>query len=288
MQTIETVPSASLQIIDSHQHFWKFDAVRDSWITEDMKVIQRDFLPADLAPVLQENGVSGCVAVQAGQSEAENEFLLSLANNNLYIKGIVGWVDLRSDNIQERLEYYSKFSIIKGFRHVLQGEADRGLMLNKSFMRGIAALQQFDFTYDILIYPDQLPYVPEFVSAFPKQKFVIDHLAKPEIKKKNMEEWEKSLILLQSFENVSCKISGMVTEADWNNWKTEDLTPCIDAVAEVFGPDRIMFGSDWPVCLVAASYRQTIEIVQDYFSSFLLKDREKFFGKNAIKFYNLK
>ncbi len=273
--------------IDSHQHFWKYDAVRDSWITNEMSVIKKDFLPHDLHPLLQQNGLEGCVLVQSDQSEEHNDFLLEQAKGNDFIKGIVGWVDLRAENVADRLVYYKQFNIIKGFRHVLQGEADRALMLKPEFMRGIAALQPCNFTYDILIYADQLKYVPEFVAAFPQQKFVIDHIAKPNIKAQQIDEWTIEMLAVAVHENVSCKISGMVTEADWRNWKKEDFTPYIDVVCEAFGPDRIMFGSDWPVCLVAASYDEAINIVSEYFSTFTHNEQMLFFRQNALSFYNL-
>lgn len=273
--------------IDSHQHFWKYDAVRDSWITDEMGVIKKDFLPHHLQQLLQQNGLEGCVLVQSVQSEEHNAFLLEEARGNDFIKGIVGWVDFRAEDVAERLAYYKQFNIMKGFRQVLQGEADRALMLKPEFMRGIEALEPFNFTYDILIYADQLKYVPQFVAAFPQQKFVIDHLAKPNIKAQQIDEWTIDMMAAAVHENVFCKISGMVTEADWKNWKKEDFIPYIDVVCEAFGPDRIMFGSDWPVCLVAASYEETISIVSEYFSSFTAEEQNQFFRTNAIQFYNL-
>jgi L-fuconolactonase len=276
-----------MQRIDAHQHFWKFDPLRDSWITEEMSGIRKDFLPVDLQPLLKETGFDGCVLVQTEQSEAHNEFLLEQADENNFIKGVVGWVDFQNENISERLSYYKQFDIVKGFRHVLQAEADRAFMLKKEFMRGIFALSSFDFTYDILIYADQLKYLPEFVAAFPDQKFVIDHLGKPTIKKQDREDWTKDIMAVAAYENVHCKISGMVTEADWENWRPVDFTPYVDVVCEAFGPDRIMFGSDWPVCLVAASYHQTLNIVSEYFSTYTRQEQDKFFGGNAIQFYNL-
>jgi len=273
--------------IDAHQHFWKYDPVRDSWFTDEMPVIRRDFFPEHLHPILQENNFDGCVAVQADQSEADTDFLLDLAGKNNFIKGVVGWVDLQSKKLEERLEHYKQFNKLKGFRHVLQGEKDRSFMLQPEFTRGIKALQQFNFTYDILIFPDQLQYTKKFAAMFPQQKFVIDHLAKPTVKEKKIDEWKKDIEAIAEYQNVCCKISGLVTEADWKNWNKDDLTPYIDVVVNAFGTDRIMFGSDWPVCLLAASYRKMLDIVKDYFSSFSKEDREKFFGGNAINFYNL-
>jgi L-fuconolactonase len=276
-----------LNRIDAHQHFWKFDPVRESWITDEMAVIQEDFYPNDLNLLLERNGFDGCVAVQASQSEEETDFLVSLARSHSFIKGVVGWVDLQADGITDRLAQYKLFNIVKGFRHVLQGEPQRDLMLRPAFKRGIAALQQYGFTYDILIYEDQLQYISEFVSAFPDQPFVIDHLAKPNIKECKIDEWKRSIVSVAQFENLSCKISGMVTEAAWKAWKEEDFRPYLDVVAEAFGPGRIMFGSDWPVCLVAASYDEVVGLVTDYFSSFTKDEQEKFFGGNAIRFYQL-
>jgi L-fuconolactonase len=274
--------------IDSHQHFWKFDPIRDSWIDESMSAIQRDFLPVDLKPLLNENGFDGCIAVQADQSEAETDFLLGHANTHDFIKGVVGWVDLQSPNIDGRLEHYSNFPKLKGLRHVLQGEADRALMLKPAFMNGIAALKQFDFTYDILIYPDQLVHTYEFVKAFPNQKFVIDHLAKPHIKQKEIAGWSAAIKALAVFDNVYCKVSGMVTEADWQNWQPADFTPYLDVVFEAFGTKRLLFGSDWPVCNVAGGYHKMINIVKNYTSKLSAIEQVNFWGDNAVEFYKLK
>lgn len=273
--------------IDSHQHFWKFDPVRDSWINDEMSAIRRDFMPIDLAPILKSNNINGCIAVQADQSEAENEFLLEQAAANDFIKGIVGWVDLQSGRVEERLEYYSNFEKIKGFRHVLQGEADRALMLKPAFMNGISALGKFGYTYDVLIFPDQLGYTNAFVQSFPNQKFVIDHIAKPRIIDNEIEGWKDDIKKVAKHENVYCKISGMVTEASYTGWKMDDFIPYLDVVVKAFGTKRIMFGSDWPVCVVAAPYEKMLGIVQNYFSSFSREEQDMFFGGNAERFYGL-
>jgi L-fuconolactonase len=271
--------------IDAHQHFWVFDSVRDSWISEEMAVIRRDFLPADLQPLLQESGIDGCVAVQADQSEKETQFLIDLAAEHSFIRGVVGWVDLMAENIEERLEYYRQFPIVKGFRHILQGEKNRAYMLQPSFLKGIKILG--GYTYDILVYPDQLAFTKEFVAQFPQQKFVLDHLAKPNIKTGAIEDWTKGIKDLAAHPNVFCKISGMVTEADWKQWKRDDFKRVLDTIVAAFGTQRIMYGSDWPVCLVAASYAEVLAIVQEYFSSFSKSEQEVFFGGNATIFYNL-
>ncbi|SRR5258706_779084 len=273
--------------IDSHQHFWKYDPVRDSWINDDMAVIKKDFLPQDIVPVLRQNSLDGSVLVQSDQSEAENEFQLNNALQHDFIKGVVGWIDLQSPGVEDRLSYYSQFKKMKGLRHVLQGEKDRAFMLRPAFLKGISLLQRYNFTYDILVFPDQLKHVLDFVKKFPDQPFVIDHIAKPYIKDKQINEWKKDMEVIAARKNVYCKISGMVNEADWKHWKKEDFTPYLETVTQAFGTDRILFGSDWPVCLVAASYKEVIGIVMDFFSSFSKNEQELFFGGNAIKFYNL-
>ena len=273
--------------IDSHQHFWKFDPVRDSWIDSSMSAIQRDFMPGDLEPILEKYDIDGCVAVQADQSEAETEFLLNLAENYDFIKGVVGWVDLRADDLGKRLEYFKDFKKLKGFRHVLQGEADRALMLNPQFTKGISALKAYDFTYDILIFPDQLGYTHQFVKTFGSHRFVIDHIAKPDIKTKNIEKWANGIKAIARHENVWCKVSGMITEADWHGWVLSDFEPYLDVVFEAFGTKRLMFGSDWPVCNVAGGYRQMISVVKNYVSKLSAGEQACFWGLNAIEFYKL-
>ncbi len=276
-----------MKAIDAHQHFWKYDPVRDNWITNDMAIMRKDFLPDDLALVLKKNNVNGSVVVQSDQSEEENIFQLKNADQNDFIKGIVGWVDFQADNIEERLAYYSSFEMMKGFRHVLQGEPQRDLMLTSQFVNGVSKLQRFGFTYDILIFTDQLQYIPQFVKLFPDQKFVLDHIAKPNIREKGIDEWEKDIRPLAQFENLYCKISGMVTEADWHNWQLDDFTIYLDVVVNTFGMKRIIYGSDWPVCLLAGSYEKIVDIVKKYFSSFSKNEQNLFFGCNATLFYNL-
>jgi L-fuconolactonase len=273
--------------IDSHQHFWNYDPVAHNWINDDMEIIRQDFLPGDLKPILQEYGFNGCVAVQADQTETENHFLLEQAMNNDFIKGVVGWVDFKAANVKDRLAYYKKFDKLKGFRHILQGEADRAYMLNADFKNGIAKLKQFGYTYDILIYTDQLGFANEFAAAFPDQPFVIDHLAKPDVKNGNIDQWAKDMKTIAQNQNVSCKVSGMVTEADWKEWKYEDFEPYMDVVFEAFGTDRVMYGSDWPVCRVAATYGEMLSIPETYVAKLSETERSKFWGDNAAKFYKL-
>jgi L-fuconolactonase len=274
-------------VIDSHQHFWKYEPVKHSWIDDDMSVIRKNFLPSDLAKVYQENGINGCVAVQADQTLEETDFLIDLASKNDYIKGIVGWVDLRSENIEEALEKYSKHNIVKGFRHVVQGESDHNFLLRPNFLRGISLLERYNFTYDILVFPHQLGAVLEFVKQFPKQKFVIDHIAKPYIKDGFFEGWASQMKLISKQENVYCKMSGMITEADYNTWTLEQLNPYMDLILNVFGSNRIMFGSDWPVCLVAGNYKQVKEIVTNFIVKLSDSEQRGIMGYNAINFYNI-
>lgn len=275
--------------IDAHQHFWIFDAERDAWINDDMARIRQNFLPTDLEPVLKANGIDGCIAVQADQSEAETVFLLALAGKyESFIKGVVGWTDLKADNVYEKLDYYSQFEQLKGFRHIVQAEPD-DFMTQPEFIRGVQQLSIFDFTYDILILPTQLKAALHLVREVPDVKFVIDHIAKPYIKERKINTWSNYMRQLAQFSNVSCKISGMVTEADWKHWQKKDFYPYLDVVFEAFGPNRLLFGSDWPVCLVAAEYEQVVGIVQDYMShvGFSEADKANVMGQNAVQFYRI-
>lgn len=273
--------------IDSHQHFWKFDPVRDSWINDEMSLIQKDFLPADLQSILHKHRLDGCITVQSDQSLEENRFQLQLGKAHSFIKGIVGWVDLRSDELEAQLEPLKGEPLMKGFRHVLQGEARRDLMLDTGFMRGIKTIGKAGYTYDVLIFADQLKYLPAFLQAFPDQVFVLDHIAKPPIAAGSMKEWAEGIKSLKPFPNLYCKISGMVTEASWNNWQYEHFEPYIDIVTEAFGIDRLMFGSDWPVCNVAGGYDRMISIPQQYFYKFSKDEQAKFWGGNATRAYRL-
>jgi L-fuconolactonase len=274
--------------IDSHQHFWRYDAARDAWITDAMAVLQRDFLPEHLAGELTGNAMDASVAVQADQSETETMLLLDFAKKNERIAGVVGWVDLRSPNLAERLEYFSHCPKLRGFRHIAQAEPDDRFLVRGDFVRGVVQLRAFGFTYDILVYPKQLPAAIELVTRFPEQRFVIDHFAKPEIKSGKVEPWATYMREIAQQENVFCKVSGLVTEADWKHWKPDDFGPYLDAVFDAFGPDRLMFGSDWPVCLLAGTYHQVKQLVETYVKDFSQADREKIFGGNAALFYGLK
>jgi L-fuconolactonase len=274
--------------VDAHQHFWRYDAEAYAWITDDMSVLRRDFLPADLLPELSANGIEASIAVQADQSESDTLFLLDLAAKNNAIAGVVGWVDLRSPLVAERLKHFSQFEKLCGFRHVVQAEPDDSFMLREDFQRGIAALAEFSFTYDILIYPKQLRAAIALTERFPKQRFVVDHIAKPEIKTGKISPWVDQIRAIAANPNVFCKVSGMITEANWHGWRAEDFRPYLDVVFESFGPDRLLFGSDWPVCLVAGTYGQVKQLIADYARGLSDADQEKIFGGNAILFYGLR
>lgn len=273
--------------LDAHQHFWVFDPVRDGWIDESMAVIQRDFLPEDLASILNEYEFDGCVAIQADQTEEQNDFLLRLAKKNAFIKAIVGWVDLRAENVEDRLAYYQDYPMLKGFRHVLQGEAQRDLMLTPAFKKGISKLEKYNYTFDVLIFTDQLKYATQLALQFPNQKFVLDHLAKPLIKSKEITDWKTDIGAIAKLENVSCKLSGMVTEADWKTWKPANFDPYLEVVFNAFGTKRLMYGSDWPVCNVAGGYGKALSILTQYTQQLSQTEQQDIFGDNAAKFYNI-
>ncbi len=276
-----------MERIDSHQHFWNYDPLRQSWMTDEMQILKRDYGPNDLSVLLEECQLQGSVAVQASQSEAENEFLLDLAEKSSVIKGIVGWVDLQSPEVFERLSYYNTKEKIKGFRHVIHDEDDINFMLRLAFLNGIKALNRFGFTYDILIYYYHLPNTVKLVRQFPDQLFVIDHIAKPKISQNEIFLWKKLMTPLASCPNVYCKISGMVTESIWHGWKQGDFTPYLDTILDLFGTQRILYGSDWPVCTLSASYSETYHIVKSYFDGFSTEEQNDFFGMNAKRIYHL-
>ncbi|MBX2923007.1 MAG: amidohydrolase family protein [Chitinophagaceae bacterium] len=274
-----------MTIIDSHVHFWKYDRKRDAWM-DDMKVLQQDYLPETIAPTLKRNGVDGCVAVQADQSELETRFLTELAKTHPIIKGVVGWIDLKAPDIEERLQHFSSYSIIKGYRHILQAEPPE-FFLRDDFQRGVTALKNFGYTYDVLIYHYQLKPALKFISLYPDQKLVIDHCAKPDIRNREINEWAKLMKEIAAQPNVCCKLSGLFTEAVWKEWSAGDFYPYLDVVFEAFGTDRVMFGSDWPVILVSGMYVQWKSLLEKYMENYPEEEREKVFGGNAIQFYSL-
>jgi L-fuconolactonase len=272
--------------IDAHQHFWRYDPRRDSWITPEMVMLQRDFLPSNLAGELHSSGIQACIAVQADQSEAETLFLLQLAEQCPEIVGVVGWVDLRSPGLHDRLEYFSRFPRLVGFRHIVQAEPDDSFLRREDFLRGVALLSEFGFTYDILIYPKHLHAAVEFVRRLPGQRLVLDHMAKPQIKSAEIREWAAQIKAMAELPNVHCKVSGLVTEAEWKKWKPEDFKPYLDVVFAAFGTQRLMFGSDWPVCLLSGTYAAVMALVENYMSDFSQAERDAVFGLNAHRFYH--
>ena len=273
--------------IDAHQHFWSYNQREYDWIDETMASIRRDFLPADLKPQLEHTGFEGSVLVQVRQTLDETRWLLELAERNPFILGVVGWVDLRSPRVRADLESFAGKSKLVGIRHIVQAEPD-DFLLDVDFLRGIAVLEEFDLAYDILIYTKHLSVAAEFVKRFPRQRFVLDHLGKPPIKSGAVDLWASGIRELASFPNVYAKVSGLVTEADWQAWKPEDARPYLDVAFESFGAKRLMIGSDWPVCTVAASYARVVNLVKDYMSNYAAEDREAVLGGNAANFWRLK
>lgn len=272
--------------IDAHQHFWKFDPIRDAWITDNMSVIQRDFMPDDLSPVLKENNIDGCVAVQADQSFTETDFLLELAANCDIIKAVVGWIDLKSDTLPQVLERYSENKYFKGVRHILQAEPE-GYMLADDFIKGVASLKSYDLSYDILTIETQLEEVLTLVQKLPEMRLVIDHISKPDIVDASFDHWAKHMKELARYEHVSVKLSGLITEADWSNWNVTDFKPYIDFCLETFGPKRLMFGSDWPVCLLAGQYTQVYDLITEQLDQLSLVEQNLILGEVAQDFYKI-
>jgi L-fuconolactonase len=272
--------------IDSHQHFWRYNPEEYPWIKLEWP-IRRSYLPEDLALELEPYQMDGCVAVQARQTLLESQWLLELADHSPFIKGVVGWVDLCAPDVAEQLGRFAAHPKFVGVRHVLQDEADDNYMLDLHFQRGISQLRQFDLKYDLLIFPRQLPAAIRLVSAFPKQPFVLDHIAKPPIKEGVLAPWREYLQQLATLPNVCCKVSGLITEANWGRWHPSQFKPYLDVVFDAFGPDRVMFGSDWPVALLAGTYQQVFELVRQYVTTLGAGIEAGFFGDNAVNFYQL-
>jgi L-fuconolactonase len=273
--------------IDAHQHFWLYNPAEYDWIDDSMSALRRDFLPADLTPELESSDFQGSVAVQARQALEETRWLLELAERSPSILGVVGWADLRSPDIRSQLKTLARNPKLVGVRHIVQSEPDDRFLLQPEFLRGISALEEFGLAYDILIYTKHLPVAAEFVERFPHQRFVLDHLAKPPIKSGLIDSWANGIKRLSEFPNVYCKLSGLVTEGDWEHWQPEQIVPFLDVAFESFGPDRLMIGSDWPVCLVAASYARAVQVVKAYLSGQKPETREGVLGGNAQRFWRL-
>jgi L-fucono-1,5-lactonase len=273
--------------IDAHQHFWRYQPAEYGWIDDTMAVLRRDFLPADLEPLLRGAGFEGCVAVQARQSLEETRFLLELADGHPFIKGVVGWVDLQSPEARAQLESLGGRKKLVGIRHIVQGEPDDRFLLRPEFGRGMALLEEFSLAYDILIYPRHLPVAAELVARFPNQRFVLDHLAKPQIRGGEIRAWERDLGALAAAPNVLAKLSGLVTEADWGGWTEAQLRPYLDVAFDCFGAERLMIGSDWPVCTVAAGYDRTLALVMDYLKGRSPAEADAVLGGNAARFWRL-
>jgi L-fuconolactonase len=274
--------------IDSHQHFWRYDPAQYAWITPEMQVLRRDYLPAQLKPLLEASGFDGCIAVQARQTIQETEWLLRLADENAFVRGVIGWVNLRSPTLGDQLERYSRHPKLVGVRHVVHDEPDDNFMLLPEFRAGIAQLSRFGLVYDLLLFARHLTVAIELVQEFPEQPFVLDHIAKPAIRGKELSPWDRDIRALARFQNVSCKLSGMTTEANWSQWHQQDFRVYLDIVTEAFGPKRLMIGSDWPVCTLASDYAATLGIVIGYIEPLPKMVQDDVLGGNCARIYRIK
>lgn len=273
--------------IDSHQHFWIYQPSEHGWINDHMSVLKRDFLPQHLLPLLAEQGYEGCVAVQAAQSTQETEFLLDMASKYDFIRGVVGWIDLQSPDLATQLSRYEGHAKLKGFRHIVQDEPDDRFLLRPAFIQGVKTIQAAEYTYDILIYARHLEVTHAFLQAFTEPRFVIDHAAKPDIRHHEIATWTTGMRKLAVYPQVYCKLSGLVTEADWSRWRPADLRPYLEVCLDLFGPHRLMIGSDWPVCLLGGEYKEVISVVEDYIQQLTQTEQALILGENARTFYNL-
>ncbi|MBT3483247.1 MAG: amidohydrolase family protein [Opitutales bacterium] len=274
--------------IDSHQHFWKYDANDYPWIGAEHLVIKRDFFPGNLKPILKASDIVGCIAVQARQTLEETNWLIELAEQNAFIKGVVGWLPLCDLQIDQTLEQYADRSHLVGVRHIIHDEPDDQFILRADFNEGISRLAPHDLVYDILIFEKHLSATIEFVDRHPNIQFVVDHIAKPKIHPDTFDQnWKTNLIELARRENVSCKLSGMVTEAPDFVWDQQLLTPYFETALEAFGPNRLLFGSDWPVSLLGTDYGKWIDAVNSALNELSLDEQAAIWGKNAQRIYKL-
>lgn len=271
--------------LDAHQHFWNYDPKLYAWINEDMGVLRHDFGPAELAPHLDAHGLDGSIAVQARQDLDETRWLVGLKREHPRVLGVVGWLDLRAEDLSAQLDEFA--SDLCGVRHVVQDEPDERFLLREDFRAGVRRLAEPGLTYDVLIYPNQLPAAVEFCAGHDDLRLVLDHIAKPYVKRGEIEPWATHIRELARNPHVACKVSGMVTEADWQQWKPSDLHPYLDVVLEAFGPQRLMFGSDWPVCLLASEYGPMQEVVSTYFAELTQAEQERLWGGTAKEWYDL-
>ncbi len=273
--------------LDAHQHFWEYNPAEHTWMNDAMAVLKRNYLPSDLKPLLEASGFDGCVAVQARQNLEETRWLLELGGQNPFVKGVVGWVDLRAEDVDAQLERFAGDKKLVGMRHIVQDEPDDRFLLGDAFMRGVKRLAQYGLVYDVLVYPKQLPAVVEFVRAFPEQPMVLDHIAKPLIGERLLEPWAGQIREVAESAHVSCKLSGMVTETKWRGWRAEDFRPYLEVVLEAFGPDRLMIGSDWPVCLLSAEYGEVVGLVKDFIGSLSADEQAAILGGTCARVYGI-
>ena len=271
--------------IDTHQHFWRYNERDYGWMGPGMEALKRDYLPAELAKLLSKTGIDGTVAVQARQCPEESDFLLGLADEYPFIKAVVGWVDLCSERVDDQLERFCRRPRFRGVRHVIHDEPDDRFMMREDFRRGIGKLKNYGLVYELLLFARHLALAAEFVAQFPEQMFVLDHIGKPAIRDGRLRPWANDIRKLARFDNVACKISGMVTEADWESWKPKQLVPYMETVLEAFGHERVMIGSDWPVCTVAATYEEVMETAYDFVGRLSASEQEAIWAGNAQRIY---
>ena len=274
--------------IDAHQHFWQYDPDRHRWINDEMSAIRRDFFPGDLATILKTLQIDGTIAVQADETIVETTFLLDLAAKNDFIKAVVGWTDLHSPELEKTLYNFKGIEKLAGFRCVMQGAPDEKYLSNDLFANNLKKLAEHGYTYDLLVYHNQLPALISMTEKLPDNQLILDHIGKPDIRNKQFQTWKEQIKILAKHPGIYCKLSGMVTEANYSKWTYDDLLPYLETSAEYFGIDRICFGSDWPVCLVAGSYNKVYEVIEKFVHQLSKSDQEKIFGLNTLQFYKIK
>jgi len=273
--------------IDAHQHFWQYNPSTQGWINDEMSILRRDFSPKELQKEIESLGFEGTIAVQAEETLEENYYLNKLADENSFIKGIVGWMDLQENNAEQTMHDLKSIQKLVGFRTITQGAQDEKYLSNRKYIDNVRLLSAYNYTYDLLVHHSQLKSLIRFTDQLIDNKFILDHLGKPDIRNKEIKQWKSDIKSLAENPNIYCKLSGMTTEADYQKWSYDDLYPYMEIIAEYFGLDRICFGSDWPVCLVAGTYNTTYSVVEKFCQQVSQTEREKLFGLNTKEFYKL-
>lgn len=273
--------------VDAHIHFWQYEKEQHAWITREMKALRHDHLPEHIQTSLRRNGIDACIAVESSASELDTHFLVELARTHTMIQGVVGWVDLLAENLEERLAYFSQYPIIKGWRYRLEDRED-GFLKDPRLRKGLSLLQANNYRFDLFVGHRQLKETIGLVSDFPEIVFILDHAGKPDIRNRDLQSWSALIRELAQSQNLYCKLSGLLTLAQWKDWSAAEFYPYLDVLFKHFGTQRLLFGSDWPILTLSGIYVQWISLLEKYMENLSTEEREAVMGGNAEREYGLR